>query len=111
MGIAQLGEELQNLPGRVAVQVSGRLVGQYQQRFVDQRPRQGHPLALATGEPVGQVSGPVRDPEAVKQGHRLGPGAAPRCPDEQRRQLHVLHRGQLVDQVEGLEHEADAAPA
>jgi hypothetical protein len=47
------------------------------------------------------------DTEPVEQVDGAGPGPAGRGAGERGRQLDVLDRGELVDQVEGLEDEAD----
>ncbi len=108
-GVAQLGEQPEDLVGRVAVEVAGRFVGQHHQGLVDQRPGQRHPLQLPAGEPVGQVSRPVGHIQPFEQLGRTSPCRPPGRADQQRRELDVLDGGELVDKVERLEHEPDRA--
>jgi len=107
----QVGEQPQDLARGPAVEVAGGLVGQDQQGVVDQGSGQRHPLALAPGQPVGQVVAAIRDIQPLEQLDGPATGPARRGPDEQGRQLDVLDRGELVDQVETLEHEADRPAA
>jgi hypothetical protein len=60
---------------------------------------------------VGELAGPPGHGQTLQQAHRPTPGVAAGHAHQQRRQLHVLDRRQLVDQVERLEDEADAAAA
>src|SRR5579872_5663623 len=98
--------------GRVPrVQVPGRLVAQQQARPVDQGPGDRHPLALPAGQRGGQRVKPVAEPDRVERVDRgPDPGAA-RGLVVQLGQQHVLQRGPVRQQVEGLEDEPDAAAA
>src|SRR5689334_20252214 len=59
------------------VEVSGRLVGDEQQRAVDERPSDGHTLLLAAGELTGQ---PLLLAAETDQVEHLGHGLADSCP-------------------------------
>ena len=62
-------------------------------------------------EPVRQEPGSIRHTEPLQQRHRpLARHPRPH-PDQAGWELHILDRGQLVDQMEGLEHEPHAVPA
>ena len=104
----QAVEEPEHLQGRRAVEVAGRLVGQHDGGLVGERPGNRDPLTLAPRQRRGQEPGPVGQPDPVQQLGGPPPGRPRRPPGQQRRQLDVLHRGQLVHQVEGLEHEPDS---
>ena len=113
-GLAQLAdepvEEIQDDRRRVGVEGAGGLVGEDQRRVVDQRSRDGDPLLLASGEPVGEAPRAVGEPDALEQGAR--PRAAGRVvtAGELERQQQVLLHGEEGDQVEELEDEPDAPP-
>jgi hypothetical protein len=94
-----------------AVEVPRRLIGEHRQRLPDQGPGDRDPLALAPGQRSGQVPGPVGQPDLFQQPGGPPPRGPRRGAGQQRGQLHVLRRGELVHQVEGLEHEADRVPA
>ena len=108
---AQPGQQGDDLRAGRGVEVSGRLIGQDHVRAPGDSPGDRHPLALATR----QLGGPVREPAGPA---RPGPGrdrrgppvACPRAPVEQA-ERHVLHRVEMVEQVELLEDEAKAARA
>ena len=77
-----------------------------------QRPGDGDPLALA----AGQGAGPVRRPGRRGRRRRARRAArasalAPRHAGVEQAVGDVLQRGQALDEVELLEHEADAPPA
>ena len=52
--------QVHDLVGRLAVEVAGRLVGPYDGGAINERPRDGDPLALASREFAGKVVGTVR---------------------------------------------------
>ena len=94
------------------VERAGRLVGQDQLRPVDQRARDRHALLLAAGQLGRRVAG------ALGQARRApAPRSARSCAlgrldaGIDHRQLDVLQRAGARQQVELLEHEADAAVA
>ena len=59
------------LAGR-CIQVAGRFVRKQDGGVRHERPCDGHPLLLPAGQLVGQVGGPVRQPDPVQGG--LGDG-------------------------------------
>jgi hypothetical protein len=73
--------------------------------------RDRHPLLLAAREPRRRTVRVVVDRQRLQQVHAAGARLARRDAGEQRRQLDVVRHGQVPDQVEELEHEADLAPA
>ena len=74
----------------------------------EQRPRDRHALLLPARELGGQEVAPVADPDPLERGlgARLPVGAVAGRVDV--REHHVLERGAVAEQVEGLEDEADA---
>src|SRR5581483_11227587 len=106
-GLTQLLEQAQHLGGPGAVQVAGRLVGQHHEWRVGQGAGDRHPLALAAGQGGGEVGCAVFEVDLLEQFVRAFASAPRRGAGEQRRELDVLERGELVDQVEGLEHEPE----
>lgn len=100
-------EQAEDVERRLAVQVAGGLVGQDQQRFVHQGPGHRDALALAAGQRGRHVGGPVGEPHLLQQAECTLARRAGRAPGQQRGQFHILHRGQLVHQLEGLEDEPD----
>ncbi len=59
-------EELHDLTGGDAVEVSGRLVGEQDRRLVHEGAGDGDPLALAAGELVRPVPGPVSQADELQ---------------------------------------------
>ena len=108
----QAAEDLQQRLGIARVEIAGRLVGQEQWRRVGQRPRYRHPLLLAARQRGRKLVGLIGHAQPLEQAQRAatplirGPLAA-----EVHRQHHVLDGGQGRQQLEELEHDADAAPA
>ena len=94
------------------VERAGRLVGQQQPAVADDRPGDGHPLALAAGQLVGVAIGRDRRGRARSSAARAAPRRrlAPTAVELQR-ERDVLDRGQPGQQVEVLEHVADRPAA
>ncbi len=89
-------------------EIAGRLVGEDQLGIVDQRARDRQPLLLATGELVGAAPGDLRQAEALDQ-RTPAPLPAARSARQARRNQHVLLAAQLLDQMKGLEDQADVS--
>ena len=93
----------------VRVEGRGRLVEQDEPRLVHERPADGDPLLLATGELARQVPGPVREPQLLEEPigtlARGSSFAAAHLVDDQQ----VLACSQERHQVDRLEDEADLA--
>ncbi|MES4906617.1 MULTISPECIES: hypothetical protein [unclassified Streptomyces] len=66
-GGAQLVEEPEDVVGRGAVEVSGGLVGEDDQRLVDQGAGDGDPLPLPAGQLRGQMPGPVGESDLIEE--------------------------------------------
>ena len=111
-GLAELGhrvaQERQQVGGSIGVQVAGGLIGEDEGRFVDQRPGARDALLLAAGHLARPVLQPVGDAQLLHQ--VAEPVLVNLVTRQGRGQGDVLGRGQRRNQVEGLEHEADAVP-
>ena len=107
----QAVEQPQHVQRRGTIEVPRGLVGQDGERVVGERPGDRHPLTLASGQRRRQERGPVSQPDLLQQAGRPPPGRLRRVPGQQRRQFDVLRSGQLIHQVESLEHKADQVAA
>ena len=107
--LVELLEDRQDVPRRRGVEVSGRLVREDQLGVGDERAGDGDALLLAAGELVGGVVDAVVEPDHPQRAHRrLAPA---RRPAVEEGQLDVAPGGELLEQVELLEDEADAEVA
>src|SRR6185503_3130857 len=100
----QLFEQRQHLALVRLVEVAGGLVGEQQPRLVDERARHAHALLLAARELGRPVLRAVTQADAIERRARLV-GVGHRV--VVLRDHHVLERGQIGEQVELLEHDAD----
>ena len=109
-GVGGATQQVEHLRARFLVEVSGRLVGEHERGVVDERARDCEPLLLSAGERRRQPACDVREPEPreefARTWRRFDPVAC-----QLRGQEDVLDSAQLGQQVEGLEDEADVAPA
>ena len=93
------------------IEVSGRLVGQYELRVGDDGACDGYALLLTAGELLREVFGAVRDVHAVQNfGHAASALRSLHAQIDER-QLDILEDVKFVDEVERLEYEADIALA
>ena len=91
------------------VEVPGGLIGEENTGRPRDGPRERHALLLAAGELHGIVMAARGKPDLVEQ--RFGPCARIGRARELERHGDVLDRGERLDQVIRLEHEADPVPA
>ena len=102
-------EQVQDVRGRLAVQIPGRLVGDHQQRIAHERARDRNALLLAARQLVRIMPHPVRQADhAEQQFDPLAPFRARQLCQLQRK-FDVLERGQHRHQVVELEDEAHVA--
>ena len=106
-GSAQPVEEPEHLQRGCAVEVPGRLVGEDRRRFVDQRPGDGHALALPAREGEGQVAGPFAQAHLLEELQCSAASLPRRTSGEEGGELDVLLGGELVEEMECLEDEPD----
>ena len=107
----QAAHDGQHLADHLGIERAGRLVEQHRGRLHRERARDRHALLLAAGK-LRRIRArpcppsPTRSSSAMRLVARLA-RFTPLHLD--RRQHHVVQRGQVREQVEALEHEADAA--
>jgi hypothetical protein len=106
----QHAHQVHDLPSHLAVEGGGGLVGKDDVGLPGQGARDGHALALAPGELLGIVLGPVAETDFGQRLRGAGGGVASRQPLAVQRELHVPQRAQRPQQVVGLEDVADGAP-
>ena len=92
---------------RFGIEVTGGLVGQYQQRPVHERPGHGHPLQLAAGEFARQAAGAIGQADCAEQFSNALLALAGSDTEQHQRQLDVLADTQMRQDMEGLEHETE----
>lgn len=109
--VAELEKEILQLVAVVAVEASGRLVGEDDFRIVHQGASHGRALAFAAGELGGAVGETLGEAEFRQEGagalHSLAPGAT----GDKRRHCHILLYRELGEEAVGLEDEADVGVA
>ena len=91
------------------VEVAGRLVGQQDQRPVDEGPGDRHPLLLAAGQLVGQVVALLGQADQVEDLGHLGAHHVLGPADHLEGERHVLVDRLVGQQPEVLEDAADVA--
>jgi hypothetical protein len=105
----QFAEEVQQPEADAVVDVAGGLVGQEQSGPGDHRAGDGDPLLLTAGEGGRQGGEMLLQADPGQELLGVPPDLrAPLACDTQG-QGHVLHRGEVVQQAEILEHHADLA--
>src|ERR1019366_3783368 len=92
-----------------AVEVSSRLVGEYQPGLAGERAGDRDALALATGELVGSVLETVAEADPLEPRRCPGLGLAHPHPGEEQLDRGVLDRGYAWHQVETAPRSAAAA--
>src|SRR5450755_4659492 len=102
-------EQAHDADGRRGVEVSGGLVGEEDQRPVDERSRDRHPLLLTAGELTGEVVRLLREPDEVEDLGNLRAHDVARPSDHLEGERDVLVHGLVREQLEVLEHAADVA--
>src|SRR5690606_36027137 len=100
-------QHLHDLLALPPVQAAGRLVGQHDARVRDDRPRDGDLLLLPAGE-LSRVEILLADDlESVENLGDAGLTLLARHVAVRQRDVQILVDGQVVEQMEVLEHEAD----
>ena len=110
-GAVQLLEQRHDLEAGAAVERAGRLVGEDQDRLVDQRPRDRDALLLAARQLRRAMVQPVAEADRRQRRARLARRVARAGAGIDHRQLDIGERGRARQQVEALEDEADLAVA
>src|SRR5438067_8004696 len=109
--LVQLGEQLHHRLTVLRVEVPGRLVGEEDERIARDGAGDRHALLLAAGELAGHVACAVAHADAVEGVLDALLAIGRRHSPVRERELDVLEDGQVADQVEALEDEADVAVA
>src|SRR5947199_1689550 len=105
--LVQTFENLQNLSGRMAVEVAGRFVCQQQRRIADDGASNGDALFLSARKLLGKMVGAVFQVDELQRGHHVITALLRVELGQQQRKFHVLKGGEYRDQVERLENVAD----
>ncbi len=106
---AEVAEHLEDAPAGRAVEVAGGLVGEEQRRPGREGAGERHPLLLAARELRRVVVAALGEADLGQQ--IVGAPAGAALAGELERQQHVLARGQVAEQLERLEDEADLGRA
>ena len=109
--VAQVEEKLVQLLLVLRVERPRGLIGEDNLGVVDERPRHGSPLPLATAELCGFVLETLTEAQVVEQFACAVIGVGPLVSANERWYRHVLERGELRQQLVELEHEANVAVA
>ncbi len=104
----ELLQQRHDLDAGARVERTGRLVGENQRRVVDERARDRHALLLAARQLRGLMIGALAEPDLLQLVQRARMPVACGHVGIHQRQLDVLERAGARQQVELLEHEADA---
>ena len=109
LGRHQPTEQIHDLKARLAIERAGGLVAQNQAWPIVQRPRNGHPLLLSTGQGGGPLIHLFAQPHLAKNLVGFFEGVAfPFFPAvEVAGQHDVLGTRQMVEQMEVLKHKSD----
>ncbi len=105
----QVEHQIDDLRAGRRVEIAGRLVGEQDRRLDHEGAGERHALLLAAGQFGGIVGGAVGKPDL----RQLGPGAfeGVGAAGELERHGDVFQRRHVLDQVEGLEDDADVVAA
>ena len=108
--LVDANEQLDDLPARDRVEVPCRLVGDEYFRSAHQGARNRRPLLLATRELVREVFAPLREADKREGALGLLPCFFAGVPRDEEREADVLGDRLPWQQLEVLEHDADAPP-
>ena len=109
--LARIGDQLHHRLAVRRVERPRRLVGKEQTAFADHGPGDRDSLALAAGELIGIMPGPVGEPEPLERRHAGRVRPPRRKAVELEGQRHVLERGEAGQEIEVLEDVADRPAA
>jgi hypothetical protein len=92
---------------RLGIERRRRLVADQEPRFVDQRPRDRHPLLLPAGEFCGRRVQPLPEADLPEHGSRPLERCRPPPADDEQRDRDIFHGREGRQQVVLLEDKAD----
>jgi hypothetical protein len=107
----QVHQQVPYVLARGGVEGTGRLVGEQQRGPVDQRPGHRDPLTFAAGQPARVGAGVLLDAQHLHELHGAIRRFTPSGPGQLGRKLDVVRDGEIVEQIEELEHHADLLAA
>jgi hypothetical protein len=102
-------EDAHDADGGRGVEVPGRLVGEHDQRPVDERPRDRDALLLTAGQLVREPPGLLGETDEVEHLRHLRADHVPGAPDDLHRERDVLVDGARREELEVLEDRADVS--
>ena len=107
--LIQFGEEVHHFLSVLGVEITRRLIGQYEFRISDHGTGNGYTLLLTTRELLRIVLGTVTDVHALQHivHHLLAFGLLDA--EVSQREFYVFEHIQFIDEVKALENEADNA--
>ena len=106
----ELDEQPEQAVADGRIDIAGGLVGEQELGPADHGPGDGRALLLAAGQDLGVGVDALAEPDPVQQvGHVVGVVALLLAHDAQG-QRHILPGGEVVEQAEILENDADSAP-
>ena len=106
--LVQFLEQVEQVGGRLRVQIAGRFVAQQQAGRTDQRPSDGDALLLAAGKLARQEIDAMAEAHAFDRRPSPGLAIVRGLLAVDLRQHHVFQHRPIRQQVERLKHEADA---
>src|SRR5512147_774106 len=95
-------QDVHDVVPHLAVEVSGRLVGEQELRFADDGPSYRNALLLAAGKLSWKVMNTRGKPDAGQCVERHLAAHRSREPPVNQRNLHVVHDTQVANEMEGL---------
>ena len=107
-GLVEFDEQAQQPAGKGGVHIARGLVGEQEFRPADQRAGDGGALLLAAGEDGRQHMHAVAEADPAEQFGHLGAVAGLLFAQHTQGQRDILVGGEVIQQAEILEHDADA---
>src|SRR5690606_25465301 len=107
----ELEHEIENLPCVGTIEISGRLVGQYDGRLRDERACDGGPLTLSARKLARSVLDPLAQPHPLEQLVRTRARFLDGHPTDEQGHGNVLERRELGQQMMELINEPERAVA
>jgi hypothetical protein len=108
-GAVQLAQQVHDGFAVLGVEVTGRLVGEQNRRLAGDGSCHGDTLLLTTGELGGQMLRSVRHANALQGGVGAFATLGRLHATVDQWQLHILEDGEVTNEIEALENEADFA--
>ena len=105
--LVELKQDVQDFVAHVAVQVSGRFIGQDEGRASHNGARNGDPLFLPPGKLGREVFHAVAEPHFFQSFFCQFPAIAAAAGAIEQGDFHVVQYREVVDEVETLENEAN----